>query len=474
MTRPTLILGLALASVVASTMANASERPHYGGELRLLIPSTALDLERFDPLQARTPLDLVLVRTACEPLLTEDPTGVQPRLLLAPEGDPHGRSLALRLRAGLRFSNGTPLRAREVVESLSRLAAPDSPMRALLLPVAGGAGLSARSETEIVAALDFPYPDWPLGLTHPSACPVASAHGKVVGWSGPFIPEGKVASPVTRLDANPEAPEGRPFADRFIVRTISSRANASRSLASGGAELSALPVAETKAVDGPLSVATYLVVNATRPGLADLPTRLASSLDRTELVRTYVRSPATPLYGLIAPSVEPHPVAAPVLGGAARLALPLEGELLVEFGQDEQRAVAERLQVKLHDLGADLKVVALPRTDLFGRLARGEYDAALATVPAIPEAGLNLAQVLLLGGLADVAKAELTRIGAIADAPGRREQASSRARALATTVPVLPLYAQGTSIAVRPGVVGLHFDPSGVFDPGDLWLLDAR
>ena len=56
-------------------------------------------------------------------------------------------------------------------------------------------------------------------------------------------------------------------------------------------------------------MATYFETNPAKPQLAKLASLAASGVDRAELVRIFVRGPAQPLYGLLAPSVEPHPVA---------------------------------------------------------------------------------------------------------------------------------------------------------------------
>jgi peptide/nickel transport system substrate-binding protein len=459
--------------VLAPSLALAAGHPRYGGELRLLWPQgLALDEDRLDPAQARSPLELLLARTTSATLLGLAPDGaLQGRLALVPTLERGGRVGALKLKPGLRFGSAAPLRAREVVESLKRLAAPDSPYRALLLPVGGGAGLFVRGDAEVALTFDFPYPDWPLGLTHPGAGVVGLARTKLLtgpaGETGPFVAEGRLQGPAARLGQNAESPDGRPFADKLSLRVMS-RPNAARALAAGNAELSLVPVPDPKPVEGALTVATFLVVSPKRPALALVPARLSATLDRAELVRSYVRAPAQPLAALLVPALDPRP-AAPAAAPSAEPIAPTTGELLVESGQDEQRAVAERLQVKLHDLGVELKVTQVARAELYGRIARGDFDAALACLPELPEPGLALAQVLLLAGSDAAARSELEALGKLETAPARRDQALAHARALGPTLPLVPLYAQGLGVTPRAGLMGLRFDPSGVFDAGELW-----
>jgi MarR-like DNA-binding transcriptional regulator SgrR of sgrS sRNA len=471
------LVGAFVFAFVLTPDAEAASRPRYGGEMRVLVPQALLDPERIDPAMMRSPLDLFLTRSVCEPLLAPSPTpnGVQSRLLQVPELDGRSRLVELKLKPGLRFASGAPLRARDVVQSLQRLGDLASPFRALLLPLNNGAGLVARSETEIAASFDFPYPDWSLGLTHPSSCANVGSHGKTGpgGTTGPFMLEGKLAAPASRLAANAESEVGRPFADKLSVRTAS-RADAARALRDNPSKKLGADVAMLKPVEGPMAVAGYWLANPKRPGLAPLPGLLAATLDRAELVRNYLPGPAVPLYGLLAPSVEARPVSAPTLQQASPLPERVNGELLVEAGEDDQRVVAERLQVKLHDFGAEFRVVPLARAELYARVARGDFDAALVSLPALPEAGLNLAQVLLMAGQPELARSELQSLGAIPDAATRRDRASARAKLLLPQLPLVPLYAQGLSAVARPAVNGLSFEPSGALDLGDLWLADTH
>ncbi|MBS2029488.1 MAG: hypothetical protein JST54_16420 [Deltaproteobacteria bacterium] len=454
-----------LALVLAATP------PRYGGGLKVLAPASAIDADRLDPADARSPIELALTRVLCEPLFRLGSDGtLQPGLAQLP-GDTHTRLLSLKLRAGLQSSGATPLRAKDVAAALDRLASPGNPYRALMLPLSGT--VSARSDVELAASFGFAYPDWPLALAHVGACPLPPGKRapSMGAQTGPFALEGKLAAAGTRLDANVDCPAGRPYADKLNLRSGSAK-TAARALASGDADLALLPVPDTAhVVEGPLAVATYFATNPAKPQLAKLASLVASGVDRAELVRIFVRGPAQPLYGLLAPSVEPHPVAATPVNAMPPLAQHLSGTLLVDAG-DESRAVAERLQVKLHDLGADLKVVPVARAEYVRRLGVGDYDAALVTLPALPEAGLNLAQVLLLAEPPAQVQQELAVLGALPEAAARREKASARARELAGTISVTPLYAQGLAAAGRPHVRGLAFDAAGVPDLGALWLDD--
>jgi peptide/nickel transport system substrate-binding protein len=124
--------------------------------------------------------------------------------------------------------------------------------------------------------------------------------------------------------------------------------------------------------------------------------------------------------------------------------------------------VTERLQVKLHERGYAVALEPLSRAGLRARWAVGDYELMLHSLLLPPVPGPALAVVLDAGGRKDLLGVELTRIGAQADEAARDEKARARAVALAPSVPMLPLYAQGVAVQVAPEVGGLDFDAQGL------------
>ena len=435
--------GLVLALLLAATP------PRYGGALEVVVPG---EVAAPNPAQARTPAALTLARAGCLPWLTVGPGGaLQPGLIDLPE--PSGLAIALHLRSDLRGAGGKAVRGSALVAKLGALAAPGNPYRALTLPLRGP--LSVSSDGALRGGLAFAYPDWPQALTQAATC---------LAGTGAFTSPARSG----RAKANLACPAGRPFADTLALRTATAR-NAARALSRGEAQVALMALPRTgAAVTAPRAVATYLAVNPRRTQLAGVAPWVASHLDRAELVRIFVPGPAEPLRGLLAPSIDPHPESPmPITASLPPIPAHLTLELLAPAGDAR---VAERLQVKLHDLGIAVKVTALPQATLERRVGAGDYDAALVAIPALPEPGLALAQVLLLAQPADEVRAELAQIGAGPDPAARRARALSLSRALAPTLSVVPLYAQGLALTVTPQVHGLRFDGSGALLLGDLWL----
>ena len=77
---------------------------------------------------------------------------------------------------------------------------------------------------------------------------------------------------------------------------------------------------------------------------------------------------------------------------------PASVTLLYDAGQEDQRAVAERIQVKLHDRGYTVALEPQSRAELRARWAKGDFDLMLHALLLPPVPGPALAVVLDAGG----------------------------------------------------------------------------
>jgi hypothetical protein len=136
--------------------------------------------------------------------------------------------------------------------------------------------------------------------------------------------------------------------------------------------------------------------------------------------------------------------------------------LIYDAANEDQRAVAERIQVKLHDRGYRVALEPLPRAILRARWAKGDFDLMLQSLLLPPVPAPALAIVLDAAGRRDLLGVELPLLGAVADPAARDARARERAVALAPTVPILPLYAQGLGVRVAPELGGLVLDAQGL------------
>ena len=147
-----------------------------------------------DPGNAFEPDGTLVATTMCDPLIGVDPetSELVPALAESWLVTEDGTKIIVKLRKGLRFSDGTPLRATDVVASLSRAASAAFAGNAaeLLSPILGFPavrgqdpeaeeryreklyGVTALTDTTVQISLFAPVADFVNVLTHPVAAPV--------------------------------------------------------------------------------------------------------------------------------------------------------------------------------------------------------------------------------------------------------------------------------------------------------------
>jgi hypothetical protein len=196
-----------------------------------------------------------------------------------------------------------------------------------------------------------------------------------------------------------------------------------------------------------------------------------ASLDLAALVRTFVPGPAVPMSALLPPALvePPPPVAAPkrrtpVAAGARSFSIGYDTALA------EDRAVAERLQVLLHDRGYPSRLQGFDRVGLARARTAGTVDAALVSVLLPPLPAPALALVLAATGDGELLGRELPPLGAIADPVARAARVRERALALQPTLPIVPLFVRGLRARLSPTLVDARRDAFGLLVLDDAWL----
>jgi ABC-type transport system substrate-binding protein len=313
------LVALLLAAACSTAPGAAFRAPvagaHRGGILHVAISAPG----SVDPGDDYEPAGDLVVRTMCDALLTLDPRdgSVRPGLAESWVVADGGSKLVLRLRNGLRFSDGSPLTAADVAYSLSRVASADfaSASADTLRLVAGFpqvhgdvptdsdtarrrlAGVTTSDKRTVEITLSRPYADFLRLLASPVTAPVSRRAAEA-------NPEQFSRSPVCagpyRLAA-PYAPGAR------TLRLVRSRAYtpADSGLTGGGAAYADEVVFDIAPTAGRVDVRAALPTESTAvasvPGpqveYVGLPTgtapfdrpdvrrALALALSRTELVR---------------------------------------------------------------------------------------------------------------------------------------------------------------------------------------------
>lgn len=425
--------------LLAATPALAAGRVPYGGTLRLAHPGPA---EPGTPALADTPTEATLLSLVSRAVCRAGADGEALPAL--------ARELSRPTPQVVRVELPTPALASAVARAWMGLAGSEapSPYRALLYPVRGEARRLTPNGATLELPLSFPWPDMERALCHPAlAPPTSGAHLGPFSASGPGV-----------LEARPTYPEGRPYLDRLLVTATDERGLA-RLWTSQQVQVELGTPPESGGVSTPALYATYLAY-APRRVPADFRQAFESAVDREDLTRLFVRAPAVPMPHLLPPALLQQPPRPRPSTPAARASKRVT--LLYDASLEDQRAVAERIQVRLHERGYTVALEPRTRAELRARWADGDFELMLHALLLPPAPGPALAVVLDAARRKDLLGVELPLIGAQADAAARDARARERALALAPSVPLLPLYAQGLAMRVAPEVGGLTVDAQGL------------
>ena len=417
------LIALALTACTADA-APALREPEpgaqRGGVLRVGITRPG----SIDPGNVYEPSGDLIVRTMCTPLLAADPDTAEllPAIAeswLVTDG---GSGVTLRLRKDVRFSDGTPLTAEDVVFSLNRIASAEfaSTSAERLSPILGypeihgdvptdddGArrrliGAAVRDERTVQISLRSPQADFLRLFTSPLTAPVSRAaaeadpvnFGRAPVCVGPYRAEslyapGDLSLRLVRSEAYDPVDTsltvgGRAYADSIEFRFYSDPAAAAAARVGGEVDVAPARPEDTQGVrTGPGPEIEYVGLPSTVPGFDEPGVRRALSLalDRETLVRRVFPDTRTAANGFL-------PTTAPVDGRCA--AVPRNGDAdaaraeLAEAGADvrglrpplyfndelRHRALAEELARQWREsLGLNVVPTPLPYAEY---VARGE------------------------------------------------------------------------------------------------------
>ncbi|WP_028457267.1 peptide ABC transporter substrate-binding protein [Chloroflexus sp. Y-396-1] len=346
---------------------------------------------------------------------------IEPALAEGYTVDGSGEIYTFTLRPGLRWHDGTPLTAEDVVFTLRTLQTLDA---------AGEPAVASFWRTTLIERVDIrtvrftlsgPFAPFPAL----ARVPILPAHllrdlpptewstsefGQRLIGSGPFRlselrPDGAI------LTANPTYYNGRPFLDTIELRFINTYEAAIAALSRGevmglaerwGSNLQAIDLpGEEQRIALPLDEYTQLTFNLRLPLFQEIPLRraLALGLNRDALIETVINGLAQPIDTPLLPNSwadDPtirrmpfNPIAAAELlaeidfepgddGIRQRGRKRLSFTLLVD--QDERRlAVANAIAEQWRTIGVEVTVESVDSVTLIDRLRQGDFMAAIHT-----------------------------------------------------------------------------------------------
>ncbi len=337
-------LGIALAvvlgvgAVVALGLALTS-----GGDDDPKPPATIADgtlkvavvgLNSLDPLEAREPVDVMVVDQLFDTLVRYQPKTFEPRPELASwEVNPEQTLFTFRLADGAKFHDGSPVTSADVKFTLERIARKGSasPLVAQLEAVAGYtpfavdgtepglAGVETPDPATVVIRLDRPFAEFPATLGHPGFGIVPKAAVEQQGGNFRLGPVGSGPFRIGTVDADrllvnrfPEHRTAAKLASIDFVRYDDVEA-AYQAFVDGALDLAPVPAAEAASAAetygsrgmGPYVGLVFYAMNLRSPDLANPQFREAITLavDRAKIVREVYRESVDIATGLVAEGV---------------------------------------------------------------------------------------------------------------------------------------------------------------------------
>ena len=183
--------------------------PVMGGRLLGVLPPS---LTAIDPVQIKDQGGIVLVMQLCEYLIDLDnQNGLVPRLAESWSANTDASVWTFKLRQGVKFNDGSPMEAEDVVATFERLVDPKSGSSAL--SVLGGTlspgGTKAVDTSTVEFTLDKPFADFPYLVCMSNYNAVilprnyAGDFVKNPVGTGPFVLKEYVAKQKCTMDKNP-------------------------------------------------------------------------------------------------------------------------------------------------------------------------------------------------------------------------------------------------------------------------------
>ncbi|MEU2610946.1 ABC transporter substrate-binding protein [Micromonospora sp. NPDC007271] len=324
---------LAIVSTAACSAGGSGGKAN-GGAAKTLTVNTSFVLKTLDPGRVYEATGLTAVHALYDTLLTfkgSDVSKPVPALAESYQASPDAKTFTFKLRQGVKFSDGTPLTADDVVFSLNRL----KNVKASPAVMVSGLTVSKTDDATVVVTSATPDPNIPVVLAMPSTgvinAKVAREHGAKDGddaaqgdtaqqyldtnsvGSGPYVLKSYDPSSQVVLEANPSYWGTKPQFARVVLRNMDVQTQKLTMQRAEGAEIS-LDISG-KLLDGlPASLRTsgvqdtvyFLFLNAD-PAVSKVTSNpkfnqaLRAAIDYQGIAALYGKG-AAPGAGLVAPA----------------------------------------------------------------------------------------------------------------------------------------------------------------------------
>ncbi|MGH2739386.1 MAG: ABC transporter substrate-binding protein [Actinomycetota bacterium] len=423
-----------------------------------------------------------------------------------------GRAFRFRLRLGVRFHDGTQVRAQDFVRAWNRIADPAfaSPYAFLLEPVLGyrttrfGAevrrlsGLAATTERTLDVRLRYAWPDFIALLAHPALSPVPVTAGfprysaRPIG-NGPFrLIEDVGASDDVRLERFPDYYGTSPEVSTLTFQAFDNLNEAWPQFLAERLDVAPAPpglVSEAAASFGRRGMVTlshllYCGFNRRQARLADarLSRAVSLAIDRERLVAGVYGPLATPATGIVPPGIPG--ARGDACGRDCEHAIERASELVETLPRGSRSfhldyaasPVGDEIALEIRRQLAEVGLRVRPRAHASRRFSelfrRKKHEFFCLTWVAEYPRQQALLEPLLLGESADnrtgVDRPGLNQLLAAAreetDAARREERYAEIEERAMHAMPVSPLAWFRSRLVVRPSLQDFTLTPLGWFD----------
>lgn len=394
---------LSLAACGAST-SKASGRPRKGGTLTV---ARSADIITFDPIVMSDNMSLwgAYDTVYRGPLRVNDAgTGYEPELAESWNLSPDGRTYTFHLRPGLRFADGSPLKASDVVFSLNRSAHDPKSLVASIFPK----GMKVSAPDDRTAVVQFPQTS-PGMLAIIGIAPVYSeawfkrngaaklANAPAGAGSGPWMFSEWSKGNRVVLKANPHYwDKPKPYLDELVFTVVADANSQVLQLQSGSVDVATNPPVNqvdaikrgngTAAQAGPLFGAWVILPNFNRPEFRDIKVRQAMNyaIDKTAMIKTVMFGYAEPDISVIpgpmkyvdtANSPWPYdPAKAKQLMAQSAYPHGFSTTLMIAAGDPVQQGIATIAKAQLAQIGIKVSIQTLDLNTQQSALFAYKYD----------------------------------------------------------------------------------------------------
>jgi peptide/nickel transport system substrate-binding protein len=469
--------------------------PKPGGTLQAAM---AADVTSLNPAETFENSAIRALSQIIEPLFKADPEGkIEPWLAAGLETSADQLTTTVHLKPGVRFSDGRPLTAKDVVFSLEIVR--KSPSWSFLFELVSS--IKASSPSTVVITTKKPMPALEATLSHFATGIIPADYGgaskkafdeEPIG-TGPFAVSTWVKGKALTLVRNPHYwQKGRPYADKLVFNNVPEDTSRESQLRSGQLDIVEGPTwAQIPEVESnpELHLETFaegltnsLVVNTKVAPFDDPLVREAIDLaiDREAIVKAALGGHGKPAGSWFSPALEFYdtklkpPVQdlakAKRLIAEAKQSTTFDGtfSLLIQTGVTSNRTEAQIIQQDLEEIGLKVELEPLDESAFVAQFSSGKYDTMILPFTAdiidpTEQTAFYIAYEGLFSG-ADTSKVEelAAKANVETDEASRRDLYYEIQQLISDQHAVIPLDYQPFVWSMGSSVTGFEVEPVGI------------